>query len=237
MRRFWRAVTLSRGGGGWQVALDGRGMLTQGCRLPQTVPNRALGELLAAEWESQGEEVDPASFPARDLADFAIDEIAFDQNAAIARLLPYADTDTLCYRAHPDEPLHDHQRREWDPLIERLADRVGARLKPVSGIVHRPQDGAALARLRKLLETYDPFTLAAMETMASLSASLTVPLLFIEDAGDPGTLWDAAELEQRWQRERWGEDEEAAANAARRREAFFHAAAFAAAARTRDAAA
>ena len=56
----------------------------------------------------------------RDLADYAIDQVAPDRPGVAARLLPYAETDTLCYRADPDEPLYRRQQERWEPLVQAM---------------------------------------------------------------------------------------------------------------------
>jgi chaperone required for assembly of F1-ATPase len=226
MKRFWNAVTVAPTGAGWQVALDGRPLRTQG-GAPQVVPSEALAELLAGEWRAQGEEVDPAGFPLRDLADYAIDQVAGARGHTIDKLLRYAETDTLCYRADPDEPLHRRQWEVWEPLVAAFEAREGVRLERVSGVLHKPQPAATLAALRRRLEGLDPFALAALEVMTSLAASLAVGLSALAPEADPATLWAAAELEERWQAELWGSDAEAEERRERRAAAFLRAAAFA----------
>ena len=112
MKRFWREVSVERTAEGWQVALDGRPVRTQG-GAAQAVPSRALAEALAAEWRAQGETVDPRTFPLRDLADYAIDRVAPDRAATVTELLRFAETDTLSYRADPEDPLWHRQQEVW----------------------------------------------------------------------------------------------------------------------------
>lgn len=229
MKRFWKDVTVEPAGDGYRVALDGRPLKTQG-GAPQVVPTRALAELLAAEWAAQGEEVDPAGFPHRDLADYAIDMVAADRAAAVDKVLRYAETDTLCYRADPDEPLHKRQWEEWEPIVTGFETREGVRLERVSGIVHKPQPPATLAALEARLAALDPFTLAALEVATSLSASLCVGLSALDPDADPHALWAAAELEEAWQVELWGSDAAAEERRERRMASFMRAVEFARAA-------
>lgn len=226
MKRFYREVRAAAVDGGWQVQLDGRGLKTVGGR-PQLVPNAALAEALAAEWAAQGEEIDPAAFILRDMADYALDAVAPDPHAARAALLPYGETDTLCYRADPDEALYRHQLAQWEPLLERAEASWGVRFVRVSGIIHRPQESATLAALAARLERLDPFALAALRSMAGLAASLVVGLLALEPGADSAALWQAACLEEEWQAELWGRDWEAEERRARRAAAFAAAARFA----------
>jgi chaperone required for assembly of F1-ATPase len=226
MKRFWKEVSVEQAEGGWRVALDGRPIRTQG-GAAQVLPSRALAEALAAEWAGQGEKVDPRAFVLRDLTDYAIDQIAPDKAATAARLLPYAETDTLCYRADPDEPLFRRQQEVWEPLVAACEARHGIRFERVSGIVHRPQPRETIARLEALLAERDPFQLAALETLTSLAASLIAGLAALEEDADAQALFTAANCEEDWQAELWGWDLQAEERRTARLEAFRRAAEFA----------
>jgi len=201
------------------VLLDGRAVKTQ-AGTAQVVPGAALATAMAAEWSAQGEVVDPLSLPLRDLADYAIDVVAPDRAAATAQLLRYAETDTLCYRAEPDEPLHARQLTVWEPLLTAAEARWDIHFERVSGVIHRPQSIATLARLERALAARDDFTLAALTTLSALAASLVIALAALEPGANPAELWNAANLEEDWQIELWGADEEAAERRARRLAGF-----------------
>lgn len=226
MKRFYKAVGVAQVDGGWQVQLDERGVKSQGGK-PQAVPSRALAETLAAEWERQGEEIDPATFVLRDMADFAIDVIGTDRAAAITALLRFVEGDTLCYRADAGEPLHERQCAVWEPLLQAAEARWDVHFERVEGIMARPQPAATLARLRAVLEAEDDFALSALNTLASLAASLTVGLAALQPDADPEALWAAANLEEDWQAELWGKDWEAGEKRAQRLGVFAAAVEFA----------
>jgi chaperone required for assembly of F1-ATPase len=223
MKRFWKDAAAVAVDGGWQVQLDGRGVKTQG-GAPQVVPTRALADALAAEWAAQEGELDPSGFVLRDLADIAIDS---DPAEARTAILPYGETDTLLYRALPGDPLAAAQEAAWEPIVTAAEARLGARFVRIGGVLHREQPAAARTALAAAVDTLDPFTLAALRTMASLSASLIVALGALEPGADLARLWNAAELEEAWQAERWGRDAEAEQRAANRSAAFLAAARFA----------
>ncbi len=211
IRRFYKDVTLAEvTGGGYQVLLDGRGVRTVG-GAAQIAPTQSLGEALAAEWRRQGEQIDPASLPLRDLTDYAIDMVTADPARVADTLIAYAETDTLCYRADPDAPLYARQQEVWEPLLTRFEADHAITLVRVSGILHRPQPDPALAVLRARLARLDPFTLAGVETMTTLAASLVVALAALDAAGEdePLALWRAVCLEEEWQADLWGRDWEA----------------------------
>ena len=204
MKRFWKDTGVIEAPGGFGVHLDGRRVRTQGGR-DQVVPSRDLALAMAAEWADQGETLDPARFVLRDLADFAIDVIAPDPAPIRAAILRFAETDTLCYRADPDEPLAKRQAEVWDPILHAAETRWQVRFVSVAGIIHRAQPPETLDRLDRVLAACDPFTLAALNA-----------------------LWRAAQLEELWQAELWGQDAEAESRRARHQAAFIAAARFAA---------
>lgn len=209
MKRFYKAVSIAPVDGGWQVLLDGRPIKTAGKRA-QIVASAALAEAMAAEWDGQGETIDPARFVLRDLADYAIDIVTPDRAAVIGELLPYAETDTLCYRGDEDEPLHARQIEVWEPVLAAAEQRWDVHFERATSIIHRPQPAATLARMEAVLAAESAFTLAALRTLASLACSLVVALAAIVPGADAAALWDAANLEEDWQVELWGKDAEAA---------------------------
>lgn len=226
MKRFWKDVAVEQVDGGWRVTLDGRPIRTQGGQT-QVVPTRALADAMAGEWRAQGEEVEPQAFPLRDLADYAIDHVRPGRSGTIAGLLAYAETDTLCYRADPDEPLYRRQRELWEPLVSAFEGRHGVRLERVHGVIHRPQPTETIERLRAVLAQQDDFILSALSTLAPLAASLTVALTALEPSADIQALFAAANCEQDWQAELWGWDWSAEEARARRLSSFEAAAEFA----------
>ena len=226
MKRFYEEVTIARTEQGWIVALDGRPLKTQGGQ-PQVVPTEALAEQLAEEWLGQGEVIEPASFRHRDMADYALDVVSGDRSEVVQKLLGYAETDTLCFRADPEEPLYRRQQEVWDPIVSAVEAREGVQLHRISGILHRPQTAETRVKLRARLEALDPYTLTALEQTTSLSASLCIGLESLREGADAEALWDAANLEEDWQADLWGRDEEAEERRAKRKSDFLAAVEFA----------
>jgi chaperone required for assembly of F1-ATPase len=156
----------------------------------------------------------------RDLADFAIDAVAADRAQTVRDVLPYAETDTLCYRGDPEDALYQRQLAVWEPLLAEAETRYDVHFTRISGILHKPQPAETLARLETALAAENDFALAALKILSSLAASLTIALAAIRPGADAEALWNAANLEEDWQVELWGEDWEAAERRAARFEAF-----------------
>jgi chaperone required for assembly of F1-ATPase len=104
----------------------------------------------------------------------------------------------------------------WEPLVTSAELRWDIHFTRISGVIHQPQPPATLERLKAVLAAKDDFTLAALQALASLSASLIVALAAIEPGADAAALWQVSELEEAWQAELWGRDAEAEARSAGR---------------------
>jgi len=227
VKRFYKEVSIGAKDGGWQVILDhSRPMRTQ-AGSPQIVPTQALAEALAEEWRAQGEEIDPAGFPMRDMADYAIDRVAPDPASVVAAIVPYGDTDTLCYRAEQGDSLRQRQDEAWEPILCAAEERHGIVFARTSGVIHAPQSAETLAALQVHLASFDPFTLVAVQNLAALAGSLTVALAALEDGTDIERLFADANLEEDWQAKLWGWDNEALARRDARLAGFRLAAQFA----------
>ena len=231
MKRFWKESSLAEAAEGWQVHLDGRPVKTR-CGTPQVVPTRTLAELLRREWDEAPDEIRAGAFPLRDLADRAIDTIRAEREPVIARLLGFADGDTLCYRAEPDEAVARRQAKVWEPIVAQVEADLAITLNRTHGIIHRPQPEASQSAIRERLENENAFVLAGLDAASSLAASLCVALAGLRDDADAHALWSAANLEEDYQAEQWGVDEEARARRDAREAEFIRALEFARAARS-----
>lgn len=230
MKRFYREVTVAPDADGWRVLLDGRGVRTPG-GAAQIVPTEALAAAMAREWADQGEEIDLKQFRLRDLSDYTIDVVTADPASVLRELLPYAETDTLCYRGDAGEALNERQATVWEPLLNAAEQRWDIHFNRICGIIHQPQPPETLARLQAVLSAQSPWSLSALRMLSSLAASLVIALAAIEPEADAVALWDAANLEEDWQVELWGQDAEAAELRKTRLAAFELAIRFAALAR------
>ena len=222
MKRFWKDVSV---GADRVVALDGRPVRTPG-RVPLSLPTDALAQAVAAEWRAVGETVDPRTMPITGLANAAIDRIAPDPAPFVADLARYAETDLLCYRADAPADLVARQRSLWDPPLAWARTRYDVHFTLATGIVHRPQPDATVERLAAAVAALDPFRLAAMTPLVSITGSLVLSLAILERAMTPDEAWSTALVDEDWQAERWGVDPLAEAARTDRRRGFDAAAAF-----------
>lgn len=209
MRRVYRkseAIELESGGYG--VALDGRAVRTPG-KAPLAVPTMKAAEAIAAEWDKQGDHVIPTSMPIMQLAATTIDRIIPQPEAVAAEIAGFAGSDLLCYRADTPAELAARQAKAWQPMLDWAAERFDARLTIGEGVIHVAQPPEALAALRAVVMPLDPFRLASLHVLTTVTGSLVLGLAVME-----GEIWadDAfkrSRVDEDWQAEQWGADEEA----------------------------
>ncbi len=210
LRRFYERVeVVAADGGGFAVRLDGRIVRTPGKR-PLVAPSRAVAALIAAEWAAQGETIEPMSMPTTRLANSAIDGVADALAATCAAIAEYAAADLVCYRAAAPEALVALQADAFDPVMAWARESLGAHFVTTVGVAHVAQPEATLAAARAAVEVYaDPFAVAALHVMTSLTGSLLIALMTAKSALSPQAAWRAAHVDEDFQIGRWGEDDEA----------------------------
>jgi chaperone required for assembly of F1-ATPase len=218
-KRFWKVAGVEPCEGGFAVALDGRRVKTP-AKAALVVPSRALAEAIAAEWDAQEEEIRPQTMPMTRAANAAIDKVAVQMDEVVGALAEYGTTDLLCYRADAPEALVARQAAAWDPLLDWAGEALGARLVPVTGVMHAAQDDAALANLRAEVAGLDAFELTALHDLVGLPGSLVIGLAALKHAFELDALWQASLVDELWQEEQWGPDEEAQEMRAHKGQAF-----------------
>ena len=221
-KKFWKDTTVSEQDGGFTILLDGRGVKTP-AKTPVVVPTLAIAEAIAKEWDAQVEEIDPIQMPVTRWANAALDKVALQHREVADMLADYGGTDLLCYRADNPQELIARQAAAWDPALDWAAETLGARLKPVKGVMFEAQDSAALEQLRGRVHVFSNFELSAFHDLVSLSGSLVLGFAAVQEFAPIEELWALSRIDEQWQEEQWGEDEEATALAKTKKAAFLQA--------------
>lgn len=209
MKRFYKSAGTTEAAEGFGIALDGKPVRTP-AKKSLVVPTRALAEAIAAEWLAQGDTVDPKQLPLTRLASIALDLVAPRREAVIAEMVKYASTDLGCYRAAEPPELVARQQAIWQPLIDWASLRFDAPLAVTASILPLAQSPATLKAFEAAVGAYDSFRLAALHLATAACGSLVVALALIEDRIDAEAAFAAAELDESYEIERWGEDAEQA---------------------------
>ena len=178
MKRFWKDAAVVAAEGGFGITLDGKPLKTP-ARAPLIVPTRALADAVAAEWQASAETIDPRAMPMTGLANAATDRAGDDIAAGLAR---FGESDLTCYRAADPAPLVDRQTQAWDALLNWARRRFDVDFATCSGIIHVPQPPETIRRLAHAVYALDPFRLAALSPLVTISGSLVAGLATVEQA-------------------------------------------------------
>jgi len=205
LKRFWTTADAVADGDGWKVVLDGRAPRTP-AHAPFILPTEAAARLVADEWAAQGEFIEPGTMPATRLAATAIDRVSQTREPVADEIASYAGSDALCYLAEYPTSLVAEQAKAWGPWRDWAAAELGVVLEPTEGIVHRPQDPAAIARVRALALEADDFALTALATAVPLLGSAVLGLAVMRGALSGEAAFDLSRLDEVFQERQWGVD-------------------------------
>jgi chaperone required for assembly of F1-ATPase len=214
-RRFYQQAAVEEAEGGFRVVLDGRPVRTPARRF-LVAPSQALAQAIAAEWDAQGETIDPATMPLTRLANSVIDGVAAAPAPVAADVERYLGSDLLFYRAEGPQRLIERQARLWDPMLVWAREALGARFILAQGVVHAAQPESAIAAARAAIPI-DPWRLGAVHVITTLTGSALLALALLRGQLTADEVWTAAHLDEDWNMEQWGHDEIALARRASRR--------------------
>lgn len=214
-KRFYKRAEAIAVEGGFSIALDGRHARTP-AKYPLVLPTKDLGDAVAAEWEAQGETIDPATMPLTRIANVAIDGVAREREAVAAEIVKYAGSDLVCYRAENPERLVAKQSAHWDPVLGFARDALGARFVLAEGVMFVGQPEEALEAVAHAIPRDDVFALTALNVLTTLTGSALIALALHRGALDVDGAWAAANVDDDWNEELWGYDSEASARKANR---------------------
>lgn len=207
-KRFYKTVAAIESIDGWNVTLDGK-VLRSPAKKDFNLPTKGLALAVAAEWDAQTEHVRPLAMPLMQLASTAIDRVGADRARIVTELVGYAGTDLICYRASEPPSLVEREAQAWDPLLAWLGRRYDVSLATTSGIVAVAQAPATMEALTKVIGGHNDFALAALATLIQTAGSVVIGLAVAEGEITAEQGAHAAQLDELYQTERWGEDKEA----------------------------
>lgn len=209
-KRFYKTVTVEREPEGFSVRLDGRPVRTPSGRAVVLATEKAA-RLVADEFDSQDDRIDPLTMPVTRLVNTAVDGVSTDPQAVLEDILRYSSSDLVCYRAEGPEAFVARQAEAWDPIIDWARSALGARFLLAEGVMHveQPREtiGAVGVHLR---QRDDIFRLAAMHVITATTGSALLALAFEAGAIEAEAAWNAAYIDEDWNIEHWGLDAEAA---------------------------
>jgi chaperone required for assembly of F1-ATPase len=217
-RRFYKAATVQEGrgeaGAEFGVLLDSKPVRTP-ARRALVAPRRRIAEAIAAEWNAQGNAIDPAAMPLTGLVNAIIDGVVVAPQPVAEEIAKYLASDLVCYRAAAPEGLVTCQAQAWDPVLAWARGVLGARFICAEGVVHVTQPAPALAAARAAIPR-EPWALGALNSVTTLTGSALIALALAAGQLSVEEAWHAAHVDEDWNMQQWGEDSQALARRAAR---------------------
>jgi chaperone required for assembly of F1-ATPase len=207
-KRFYKDAGVGEGDGGYTVTLDGKRIKTPSGRVV-VVPVRSLAEAIAAEWNAQGELIDPLTMPLTRFANSVVQGVVDHVGAVTDDVAKYFASDLLFYRAGHPEALVAREAQHWDPILFWAAEALGAHFMLAEGVMHVRQPDQAIAAARAALPS-DPWAIAALHVITTLTGSALLALALFHGVIDADQAWTAAHVDEDWNAEKWGVDDEVA---------------------------
>ena len=207
MKRFYKEAKVVSADGAFAVELDGKPLRTPEKRA-LIVPTRELAEAIAGEWQGQGLTVKPLSLPLTRLVSTAIDRVPPRRADVIAEIAKYATTDLLCYHADEPRELAERQQKIWQPLLDWAEARLGASFVVTQGVSPVAQAPATLAAIERAVAAHDAMRLVTLHLATTACGSVVLGLALLAERISAAEAFAAAQLDETFQIERWGEDAE-----------------------------
>jgi chaperone required for assembly of F1-ATPase len=207
MRRFYQQAAVEAGEGGFHVLLDGKSIRTPAKAL-LVLPTQPLAEAIAGEWRAvpADAEITAGHLPLTRLATTGLDRVRGQRQRVIDDTAKYGESDMLCYRAGAPESLVARQHDLWQPLLDWAATHYGAELSLANGTTFVVQPAEAVARLRAAVARHGDLALSALYNLTHVAGSLVIALAVSEKRLAAADAFAAAQLDELYQIEGWGED-------------------------------
>ncbi|MET1027374.1 MAG: ATP12 family protein [Dongiaceae bacterium] len=213
-RRFYRDVAVRQSPedwpGGWEVTLDGK-LLRSPAKASLILPSEALALAIRNEWDAQQDRIQPRSMPMMQFASTAVDRVMPNRATIVQDIAAYAGSDLICYRAGGPSALVERQQELWQALVDWANGRFDIALRVTTGIMAIEQSAHSLNALARAVDLLDPWRLTAVAGVTTIAGSLIIALALFEGRLTPEAAVAAAQLDEIFQAERWGEDAEAVA--------------------------
>ena len=175
---------------------------------PFALPNNALTEAVAAEWQA-GKKYSPSAMPLTALAYTAIDKIADNKSEIVEVLMVYVDSDTLTYRATGSEALAKLQEEQWGAVLKWAGARFDVAWQTTSGVMPVDQSPVLHKATQRYLQSLNQWQLAAFCVLASGFSSLVLAIAVCEGHLSADEAFALSRLEEEAQAQQWGRDAEA----------------------------
>lgn len=172
------------------------------------LPTAPIAEAVAMEWQDKPMKIRKETMPFTTIACVAIDLVQEKRAEVLRDIIPYADTDVICYRASDEKKLIAQQEKLLDPMVQWAKAEWGIHLMVTHGIMPVVQPAGNRDIISRMTYHYSDWQLAVLATLTKPLSSLILALAVLEKHLDAATAFRLAYLEEEFESEKWGRDME-----------------------------
>ena len=200
MKRLYDAVTVfQQADGQYEIHLDGKPVKLLS-DVVLSAPNAAIAHGMQREWAAQEQTIKPDTMPVTQILTTARGNLP-SRDVITQAVLPYLDTDLLCYRAAAPPEIAARQAELWDPWLDWFAQKFGARLATTEGLAALQQPVAAHQGAAAMVGGLDDLSFTLFQLTVAATASLVLGAAFIAGAANPEQLYAAMHAEENFKAE------------------------------------
>lgn len=207
IKKFYKVVETKPLENGFGIFLDGRALKTP-AKHALLLPSFTAAQIIAAEWDTQIDEIKPASMPLTRLVNVAIDRTPNTRGAIIDEVAKYATSDLTCYRVSAPQKLAAEQAKHWDPVLEWAAQDLGIKLKPAIDSLALIQSESEIEKVKSTAQNLDDLRLTILGFLVSLTGSAVLGFALLHGAIDANSCFAAIRIEEEHNAQIWGHDYE-----------------------------
>ena len=205
--RFYRETGVRRLADGTYAPTINSRIITTAAGHVVAVPTHVLARAISLEWSAQRNRIVPGTMPLSYLAVNAIDLIR-PSEAARANYMRHFDGatqyDTLRIRSTHPSGLVKLQKRLGDPILKHVKDKYAIELTTTTEFSVPPLSPETTAAVRSLLNSYDDWTLSALDQASTVTKSISIAISLVDGSISPQVASDSSRTEENYQIKKYG---------------------------------
>lgn len=138
----------------------------------------------------------------------AVDDIKDNREDIIDRMVEFSKSDALLYWDTRDD-LARRQEQVWGPILNWAHNEINIKCNTTNTLETPKQSKYSIDNFRRFLESLSDKELAAFYLTAMNTRSQLLAAAFIKGRTNAEQTFEAANLEELWQADRWGKEEAA----------------------------
>lgn len=168
--------------------------------------NMPIAITVAEEWKNAENVKLSYKKPMTQLTQTVLDIIPVDRDLFVQKIMAYAETELLCYRALEPESLVQKQTEIWQPILDWFELLYKVKFHVARGVMPITQNPEIIMRLKNIIKGFEDWKLGGLSAAVEASGSFILGLALLEKKLTAQNVFEIAEVESLFQSQQWGPD-------------------------------